>query len=127
VALPSEQKIALQLGRALARERANNGQTQEQVAELLGVTPETIGRMERGTVLPTLPRLLALADVYDVPVSRLLGRSSVRAPDIAEKVADQLGRLSENDRMWVGHWLDELCDRLAATMKTHPRAGKQHR
>jgi transcriptional regulator with XRE-family HTH domain len=117
VAFPSEQKIALQLGRALARERANNGQTQEQVAELLGVTPETIGRMERGTVLPTLPRLLELADVYDVPVSRLLGRSSVRAPDIAEKVADQMDRLSESDRIWVGQWLDELCNRLMSATK----------
>lgn len=117
MALPPEQKIALQLGRALARERANNGQTQEQVADLLGVTTETVGRMERGTVLPTLPRLLELADVYDVPVSKLLGRSSMRAPDIAEKVADQLGRLSENDRMWVGQWLDERCNRLSSATK----------
>jgi transcriptional regulator with XRE-family HTH domain len=118
VALPSEHRIALQLGQALARERAKNGQTQEQVAELLGVTPLTIGRIERGTVLPTLPRLLELADLYDVPVSKLLGRSSVRAPDIAEEVADQLKRLNESDRVWVGQWLDELCKRLASASKT---------
>jgi transcriptional regulator with XRE-family HTH domain len=113
VALPPEQKIALQLGRALARERTGTGQTQEQVAEILGVNTETISRIERGATLPTLPRLLALADLYDVPVEQLFRRSSSRVPDVGAELADLLGRLSDADRIWVGQWLTELCQRLA--------------
>ena len=127
MALPSKQKIALQLGRALAQERTSSGQTQEQVADLLGVNMETISRMERGVMLPSLPRLLELATIYNIPVSKLLGHSSVHAHDIAEKVSNQLSRLNEDDRIWVGQWLDELCERLAGTAKAHPRAGKRPR
>jgi transcriptional regulator with XRE-family HTH domain len=108
----AEHRMATQLGRALARERAGSGFTQEQVAEQLGLNVETISRFERGAVLPTLPRLFELADMYDVPVSRLLRRSSSRAADLAEELVDALDRLNEADRVWVGQWLTDLCERL---------------
>jgi transcriptional regulator with XRE-family HTH domain len=127
VALPSKQKIALQLGRELAQARTASGQTQEQVADLLDVNMETVSRIERGVMLPSIPRLLELAAIYNIPASTLLGRSSVHAPDIAEKVSNQLSRLNEDDRVWVGQWMDELCDRLAAASKTRPRLGKRQR
>ncbi|MCK4130606.1 helix-turn-helix transcriptional regulator [Ralstonia pseudosolanacearum] len=103
---------AARFGRNLASARTSSGRTQEEVAELLGVTAETIGRMERGTTWPSLPRLLLLADLYDVPVSSLFQQSSPHAKDTAEELQNQLARLSDDDRVWVKQWLSELCDRL---------------
>jgi transcriptional regulator with XRE-family HTH domain len=112
VALPADHTFAVQLGKSLTRERTRSGYTQEQVADVLGVNVETISRFERGAVLPSLPRLVELADVYDVPVSRLLRQGSARTHDLAEELAEVLARLSDPDRVWVGQWLTELCERL---------------
>lgn len=58
------------------------------------------------------PRLLLLADLYDVPVSSLFQQSSPHTKDTAEELQNQLARLSDDDRVWVKQWLSELCDRL---------------
>ncbi len=104
---------AARFGRNLASARTSSGRTQEEVAELLGVTTETIGRMERGITWPSLPRLLLLADLYNVPVSSLFQHGSPHVKDTAEELESQLARLSDDDRVWVKQWLSELCDRLA--------------
>jgi hypothetical protein len=62
--------------------------------------------------LPSLTRLVGLADVYDVPVSRLLRQVSSRPRDLAEELAEQLARLDEPDRVGVAQWLIELCERV---------------
>jgi transcriptional regulator with XRE-family HTH domain len=111
VASSDDQSFAAHLGSTLTRERTRSRYTQEQVADALGVNVETISRFERDAVLPSLTRLVALADVYDVPVSRLLRQGSLRAHDLAEELADALARLGEPDRIWVAQWLTELCER----------------
>jgi transcriptional regulator with XRE-family HTH domain len=123
----SQTKIASQLGRALAQARANSGHTQEAVADCLGVFKETISRIERGATLPSLPRLLALAELYDVPAGALLGRNSPGATDIAHELAEQLKRLTEEDRVWVGQWIKELCDRLATSSSVQHNSAKRPR
>jgi transcriptional regulator with XRE-family HTH domain len=119
--------MAAQLGGTLARERTEIGYTQEEVAERLGVNVETISRFERGTVLPTLPRLMDLAALYDVPVSRLLRRSSAHPSDLAEELADALSHLTDADRLWVRQWLTELCERLGARSGAGHRSAKRGR
>jgi transcriptional regulator with XRE-family HTH domain len=124
VALSEEQRLAAQLGSTLAQVRAGSGYTQEQVADALGVTVETISRFERGAVVPPLLRLAQLADVYEVPIARLLRKEPVPASDLAEELMGALARLNEADRLWVGQWLTELCERLGqddAPTRTPPR------
>jgi transcriptional regulator with XRE-family HTH domain len=120
-----EQMSAKQLGRALAAARADAGLTQEQVAEHLDVFVETVSRFERGANWPTVPRLLQLAELYGIPVSALLQRGSDRAVDVSIEIAEQLKRLSNDDRAWVGGLVRDLCKRLPAT-GVH-KVGKRHR
>ncbi|WP_175773324.1 helix-turn-helix domain-containing protein [Paraburkholderia phenazinium] len=109
-----KQKTAKHLGRALAVARANAKLTQEQVAEHLGVFVETVSRFERGANWPTIPRLIELAELYKIPVSTLLRRSSDRSTDVNMDIAEQLERLSSDDRAWVGNLVRDLCNRLPA-------------
>jgi hypothetical protein len=81
--------------------------------ERLEVTVETISRFERSVVLPSLVRLFALADVFAVPVSQLLQKNSTRQSDLAAEIVQLLERLSNDDQVWVGNWLTELCERLS--------------
>lgn len=113
MAMIDEEKFARRLGRALASARAEAGLTQDQVATELGVFSETISRFERGTNWPTLPRLIALANLYAVPITKLIGLSSPRALDAERTLNEHLAKLGEEDLVWVTGVVTELCERLA--------------
>jgi transcriptional regulator with XRE-family HTH domain len=125
--LSAEPNLAEQIGKSLARARIAAGYAQELVAEQLGVNVETISRFERGAVLPTLPRLIELAEIYGVPVSTLLRRGSSRPNDLAEELAETLSHLSATDRVWVSQWLTELCERLRLAPAGGRPSRKLHR
>lgn len=119
----NEAKFARMLGRALAKARTESGLTQEQVANRLGVDPQTISRQERGANWPTLPRLIAFANLYAIPVATLLTPPSSHAQeqDLVGKLNDQLNKLDAEDRTWALHLMSDVCVRLAK-----PRAQRKH-
>lgn len=116
-----ERKTAKHLGRALAAARADARLTQEQVAERLGVFVETVSRFERGANWPTVPRLIQLAELYGIPVATLIRRGSDRAIDVSIEIAEQLQRLSNEDRAWVGNLVRDLCNRLPTSDEKRTR------
>ncbi|MCM1164910.1 MAG: helix-turn-helix domain-containing protein [Lachnospiraceae bacterium] len=52
--------------------RKQNGFTQEQVAEKLGVSRQAVAKWERGESLPDIENVIALADMYEVSVDSLV-------------------------------------------------------
>lgn len=74
--------------------------TQDQVAELLGVERETISRFERGAVIPPVPRLYELAEIYGCTAGELLEQCSIRTSDQAEDIAKMLGGMREKTGNW---------------------------
>ena len=52
-------------------ERARRGLTQEQLADLVGVTRKTINTVENGRFIPSTVLALKLASALEVPVERL--------------------------------------------------------
>lgn len=54
-----------------AREQA--GLTRQTAATSLGVTTETLRRWETGETYPTVPALIAMAELYGKTVDELLG------------------------------------------------------
>ena len=55
--------------------RKKVGMTQKQLAELMGVKPHSIQRLEYGTSRPSVENLVRLADIFDVSLDYLIGRS----------------------------------------------------
>jgi transcriptional regulator with XRE-family HTH domain len=104
--------VANKIGQAILRERAARELTQEQLAELVGVEQETISRFERGLVLPPLPRLIQLADIFELPLEALLRGTTNRAEDEAADIAQMLGQLDDDGRDFVRRWVTEMCERL---------------
>ena len=94
----SEEVLRERLGRELKKARLARGLTQSDVAERLGTDPETISRFERGATLPSLSRLLALAEALDEPVAKLLGAASPRGMDELEDLRNSLAELPPKDR-----------------------------
>lgn len=59
----------------LTEQRKLNKMTQRQVAEYLGISQPSYIRYENGSAQPTLENLVKLADLFDVSVDYLLGRT----------------------------------------------------
>lgn len=74
------------LGELLAELRQDRGLTQDQLAEIISVSPGTISNYEHGRHLPDLDKLKMIADYFHVTTDYLLGRTSSSIPiDLLQK------------------------------------------
>lgn len=60
--------------------RIDNGYTQEQIAEYLGIKQNTYSQYEIGVLNYPIEAIIKLADFYNVSVDYLLGRTNVKEP-----------------------------------------------
>ena len=82
------------------------------MAEKLGLGLEAISRMERGTIMPSIPRLVEVAEVLKCPVQELLVVGSDRAIDHSIQLTQQLGQIKPKDRELLLNILGQLTTRL---------------
>lgn len=59
--------------------RTQNGMTQEQLAERIGVSRQAVAKWEKGETLPDIDNVIALADLYGVTVDSLVRNVSAAA------------------------------------------------
>ncbi len=89
------------LGRKIRAHRTARGLNQEQLAELIGRSTETISNIERGRTLPSLPTLEGLAQSLDVSLAALFdqaqGSRSRQRLDLEAKAQALLTTLSDRD------------------------------
>lgn len=64
--------------------RKQKGLTQIELAKLVNVQQTTVSKWEVGRAVPDYPVLLKLAELYDVTVDFLLGRSDITSDEQAE-------------------------------------------
>ena len=96
--------------------RTDAGLTQGEVAKKVGLTNRAVGAWEAGRAKPRLDVMNALADLFGVPVSELLGESQVVG---ASKLVPLMGYTH------MGEAVDEdACDRMvevpASVAEAHP-------
>ena len=60
--------------------RQDNGYTQKQIAQMLGISQNTYSQYEIGVLNYPVDVLMKLADFYQVSVDYLLGRTGQRTP-----------------------------------------------
>ena len=64
-------KTMVQIGLNIMYYRKQQGLTQEQLAEMVGITQHHLQRVETAHSVPSLSKLLDIADVLGVPVQKL--------------------------------------------------------
>ena len=69
----------LYLSENLKKYRLRKNLTQEELADLLHVTPQSVSKWERGESCPDITFLPALANIFDTSVDLLLGMDEIRA------------------------------------------------
>lgn len=76
----------------IARLRREHGMTQEALAEVIGVSAQTISKWETSTTYPDIALLPVLADTFGVTIDALYGRAekhrSVTQAEVIDRVID---------------------------------------
>lgn len=85
------------LSENLKRLRKNKGYSQEQLAVQLNVVRQTVSKWEKGLSVPDAEMLMDIAELFDVPVSDLLGKDieSESKTDVLEVIAIELAKRNE--------------------------------
>jgi len=95
-----------QVGLFIKRHRDRAGLSQAELGDRVGKSLETIGRIERGKLSPSLTTLEAIAAALQVEVRELFGAGDFsvksRKDDPVTKVLDRVLALSDEDAEWVG-------------------------
>lgn len=110
-------KLPALLGKRLKERRVQLEMTQAGLAEMVGVDPETISRIERGAALPGLLRLEAIADALKVGVASLIQSSSSVAEDQALQIAIWLKTMNEHDREFVVDYVKKYAEHRKPRVK----------
>lgn len=96
------------IGKCIAKRRLAANLTQENVAEKLGIGYEAVSRIERGKSIPTVIRLVELAEIFGCGIQELLTESSTRPDDQAEKIKQMLSELNSKDREMIMETINNL-------------------
>lgn len=105
----------VQIGKFIAELRKEQGLTQEQLGEKIGVTNKTVSRWETGTYLPPADVLLFMSEIFDVSVNEILSGKRLTAEEYKEAAEENLTQtmkvssFSVNDRIefYKKKWLKE--------------------
>lgn len=71
----------LYLPENLRKYRVQKNLTQEDVAEFLGITAQSVSKWERGETYPDITFLPALANIFETSVDLLMGMDTIRAEE----------------------------------------------
>ena len=65
------------LGEKIINERKNHKLSQEELAEMVGVTRQTISNWELNETSPDLKQAQKLSDIFNISMDELIGRKNV--------------------------------------------------
>lgn len=77
------------LGENLKNLRKKNSLTQEQLADVLGVSPQAVSRWESGTTYPDITTLPTIANYFDVTLDDLIGMDKIRDESSIEEIFNE--------------------------------------
>ena len=78
------------IGAFLSKLRKDQGMTQEQLGEKLGVTNKTISRWETGTYLPPVEMLQSLSEMYGITINEILSGQRLEEKEYREKAEENI-------------------------------------
>lgn len=92
------------IGAFLKGLRKENGITQEQLAEILGVSGRTVSRWETGTNMPDLDVLIQIANYYNVEIKEILD---------GERISENMNKETEETLLKIADYSNNEKKQLA--------------
>ena len=80
----------IKIGKFIAQLRKEQGLTQEQLGEKVGVTNKTVSRWETGNYLPPADALLTMSEMFGVSVNELLSGHRLKEEEYKQAAEENL-------------------------------------
>lgn len=106
--------MKLQIGEKLKELRHKNGVTQDQLAEVLGVSSQSVSRWELGICYPDLELLPVIANYFDITLDDLVGMNKIRSEEMRIRIFTEALDF-ERKEQW-----DKAIEVLRDALKTFP-------
>ncbi len=107
---------AIKINEQIAFLRKQKGLTQEELANSLGVTNQSVSKWESAQCCPDIQLLPNIAELFDVSVDELLGyKPTVGLGDICLKIKDYFAALPEKESFINAYRLAALLHEVAST------------
>ena len=90
-----EKELSAIIGKAIAFRRREAGLTQEELAEILDIAPDTLSRMENGRFAPKMGRLHSISAALRCSVTDLFREADEKTTDRASTIAEILRPLPD--------------------------------
>lgn len=96
--------------------RSSRNLTQTRLAELLGINPRVYNRWEQGVSVPHIDTVVKIADILQVNLDELLGRTPVMSKPVMRnpklmQIYQELNHLSDEEQQAVIVLIDSLIKR----------------
>ena len=82
--------LKLDLGQRIQKLRKDKKITQEQLAEMVGIDPKNISRIEKGNNYPTAENLTSIAKALNVDIYELFVFNSIPLEQMKEEIINSL-------------------------------------
>ncbi len=89
----------LYLAENLKRYRIMKNLTQEDIADFLNITPQSVSKWERGETYPDITLLPALANIFETSIDLLIGMDTVRADETRYNIHKKANELIRNSQL----------------------------
>lgn len=104
----------LKLGENLKKFRTKHELTQEQLADVLGVSAQAVSRWENGTTYPDITLLPTIASYFEITLDELMGMQDFKSE---EQIKELLAKIDENSNKGL---IYENILLLREAVKTYP-------
>ena len=91
--------MTLSISENIRKHRAAKIMTQEQLAEIVGVSPQAVSRWENGTSYPDITLLPVLANIFGITVDILLGADSIKRQAQIQEILERNRALHNEGRI----------------------------
>jgi len=93
--------LQMEVGRAIRKHRERRGMSQTVLAEAIGRSLQSVGKIERGRSAPTFETLQAMSRVLATPVRDFFPSAGDEQDEVSGRVSELLSHLSPSERTWV--------------------------
>lgn len=88
----------LYLAENLKKHRIMKDLTQEDIADYLNITPQSVSKWERGETYPDITLLPALANIFETSIDLLIGMDTVRAVETRYNIHKKANEFMRNNQ-----------------------------
>ena len=109
--------MTVNIGENLRRLRLKKELTQEQLAEVFGISPQAVSRWENNAAYPDITMLPGIAIYYNTTIDELIGMDEICKTENINKIHGEVNTLVDNNQ------IDEAVALLREGLKLRPNNG----